>query len=137
MTTNVNWSSHWLRRRLIMCMLVWITYHAVWLKQIIIFQKFWDINFFVAIKMQLKWQSAVSLLVICFPLLIEDSTAFNFPSLQSFTNVFEKLGQLMSNSPKSTEKTEPTKPKRLKRQSTDIGDESSNPFEIRSTRFEY
>lgn len=87
--------------------------------------------------MQLKWQSAVSLLVICFPLLIEDSTAFNFPSLQSFTNVFEKLGQLMSNSPKSTEKTEPTKPKRLKRQSTDIGDESSNPFEIRSTRFEY
>lgn len=74
---------------------------------------------------------------MCFRLLIEDSTAFSFPSLPSFSNVFERLGQLMSNSPKSTEKTESSKPKRLKRQSTDIGDESTNPFEIRSTRFEF
>lgn len=73
------------------------------------------------------------MLLCCFLLFADNCSSFEFPSLQSFADVFDRLGKLMSSSKKSDTKANSSKSQRMKRQSTDIGDESTNPWEVRSS----
>jgi|SRR6218665_3372368 len=86
------------------------------------------------LKMLLK-PKTLGMLLCCFLLFADNCSSFEFPSLQSFADVFDRLGKLMSSSKKSDTKANPSKSQRMKRQSTDIGDESTNPWEVRSSRY--